>query len=147
MKNVTAMRREMLFSLALGLMFAAPVTVQAGDVVDEIVKETVRKVFTEAERRTIRDYYGDSHGTPRDKGRGRGPGRHGKLPPGLQMQLEKNGRLPPGLEKKALPPGLSGQLPPAPKGYERVIVDSDVVLVHTASQMIADIISDVVLDH
>ncbi|MDZ7737294.1 MAG: hypothetical protein U5P41_15360 [Gammaproteobacteria bacterium] len=145
MKKVTAMRREMLFSLALGLMFAAPITVQAGDVVDEIVKETARKVFSETERRTIRDYYGDSHGGPRDKGRG--PGRHGKLPPGLQMQLEKNGRLPPGLEKKALPPGLAGQLPPTPKGYERVIVDSDVVLIHTASQMIADVISDVVLDH
>lgn len=139
------MRRELLFSLILGLVFAAPVAVQAGDVVDQIVKETAHKVFTEAERRTIRDYYGDSHGGRGDKGKG--PGKHGKQPPGLQMQLEKNGRLPPGLEKKALPPGLSGQLPAAPKGYERVIVDSDVVLVHTASQMIADIISDVVFDH
>lgn len=141
------MRRELLFSLILGLVFAAPI--QAGDVVDDIVKESARKVFSETERRVIRDYYGDRHGGPGDKGgdKGRGPGKHGKLPPGLQMQLEKNGRLPPGLEKKALPPGLAGQLPPAPKGYERVIVDSDVVLVHTASQMIADIISDVVLDH
>lgn len=142
------MYKPVFFSLALSLVLAAPMPLQAGDVVDDIVNETARKVFTETERRIIHEYYGEiGHGDRGNKDKGKGPGKKGKLPPGLQMQLEKNGRLPPGLEKKSLPGGLAGELPPVPKGYERVIVGSDVLLVHTASQLIADIITDVVLDH
>ena len=139
------MIRSLASGLFLALCLAMPVSLYAGDVVEDIVNETADKVFSEAERRIIHDYYGD--GAQEGKNKGKGPGKNGKLPPGLQKQLEKNGRLPPGLEKKSLPTGLSSKLPPAPKGYERVIVDNDVVLVHKASQVIADIITDVVLDH
>lgn len=136
------------FGVLLSMSLVLPVSVPAGDVVGDIVNETAHKVFTETERRVIRDYYGDAeHGSGEANARGKGPGKNGKLPPGLQKQLEKNGQLPPGLQKKSLPAGLSGRLPPAPQGYERVIVGSDVVLVETASQVIADIITDVVLDH
>ena len=128
-------------------------------------------VFTEAEDRIIRDYYarygygysnrgdaeheysGKGHKLHKKdkkgkKGKGMPPGlakRDGDLPPGLQKQLERNGQLPPGLEKKALPYDLERRLPPVPRGYERVIADNKVVLIETASGIVADILSGVVL--
>lgn len=120
------------------------------DIVGDIVTETARKVFTEAERRTIRDYYDQQRVAYHGKaGRGLPPGlaNRDRLPPGLEMQLQRNGRLPPGLEKQALPEDLIGRLPPVPRGYERIIVDAHVVLVEIASQIIADIITDVVFKH
>lgn len=131
----------------------------ANDIVGDIITETAHQVFSEAERRIIRDYYGksDKAGQHKHKGAGKykdhgkhgqglpkGLTRQGELPPGLQRQLDRNGRLPPGLEKKALPGDLLGRLPTPPRGYERAIVDSHVVLVHTASQVLADIIVDIV---
>jgi hypothetical protein len=131
------------------LPLGSPLPAQA-DIVGDIVTETAGKVFSEAERGTIKDYYRDKHAAYGGKtGRGLPPGlaRRDTLPPGLEMQLERNGRLPPGLEKQALPGDLIGRLPPVPRGYERVIVDAHVVLVETASQIIADIITDVVFQN
>ncbi|MEX2517690.1 MAG: hypothetical protein WD572_12440 [Gammaproteobacteria bacterium] len=151
--------------LCVGLL---PPVANANDIVGDIVAETAHQVFSEAERRIIRDYYAKSgqSGQHRDQQSGqhrdhkgndrhKGSGKHGQglpkgltqqggLPPGLQKQLDRNGRLPPGLEKKVLPGDLLGRLPPPPRGYERAIVDSHVVLVHTASQVLADIIVDIV---
>lgn len=140
--------------LCAGLL---PPMANANDIVGDIVAETAHQVFSEAERRVIRDYYAKSEKAGQHKGPGKykdhgkhgqglpkGLTRQGGLPPGLQKQLDRNGRLPPGLEKKALPGDLLGWLPPPPRGYERAIVDSHVVLVHTASQILADIIVDIV---
>ena len=57
--------------------------------------------FLPEERRMILDYY--HHAAP-SKGLPHGLAkRGGKLPPGLQKQLDKNGRLPPGLQKRLEP--------------------------------------------
>lgn len=136
-----------LLILVLLLLPSGLPQVARADIVGDIVTETARKVFSEAERRTIRDYYGEKRSAYSGKaGRGLPPGlaRRDRLPPGLEMQLQRDGRLPPGLEKQALPGDLIYRLPPVPRGYERVIVDAHVVLVETASQVIADIITDVV---
>ncbi|MCF4165836.1 RcnB family protein [Zavarzinia compransoris] len=74
----------------------------------------------------------------------RNSGYYSSLPPGLRRQLVTKGRLPPGIARKALPPGLSNALPPAPRGYQRMIVGPDVLLVETATGIILDIIRDVV---
>jgi len=139
------MREYIPVVLLLALIAGGQQAVLAGDVVEQVVSETARKVISETERRIIREYYGD-HGPVERGKKGKGPGKDGRLPPGLQMQLERKGRLPPGLEKKSLPSGLAGRLPPVPKGYERVIVGSDVLLVHVASQVIADMVVDVVFE-
>lgn len=65
------------------------------------------------------------------------------LPPGLAKQLRERGHLPPGLEAKGLPPGLASRLGPAPRGYDRVVIGRDIVLVQIATGLIADIIRDV----
>jgi Ni/Co efflux regulator RcnB len=88
-----------------------------------------------------------SRGRGRGRGKGLPPGlaKRKKLPPGLARQLERNGRLPPGLRKKSLPGHVEAELPPAKKGTERVIVGKDVVLIDKQSEMILDIIRDVVV--
>lgn len=111
-------------------------------------EEAVGTVFTEIEKRIIRDYFGQ-HG-------GAGGGEHGKskkmppglakrneLPPGLQMQIVKNGTLPPGLAKRDLPPDLVLKLPALKKGLERKIVGNDVVLIQTATGVVLDVLRGV----
>jgi len=139
--------------------------VQATDdsVMDDVVK-SVEEGFTELERRMIKRYYKDRHGgdieeededdeyngkkSKKDKSKkGLPPGlaKKDKLPPGLEKQLEKNGTLPPGLAKRELPEDLEERLGKPPKGYERTIVDNDVVLVEAATRKVVDIITDAVL--
>lgn len=81
------------------------------------------------------------------KGKGMPPGlaKRDKLPPGLQRQLERNGKLPPGLQKKALPDDLEAKLPPAIEGTERKIVGNDVVLIDVATDIVLDVIRNVML--
>ena len=73
-----------------------------------------------------------------DKG-GKGKGGKG-LPPGLAM----NGKMPPGIAKRQLPATLLGKLPKPPKGFERVIVDNDILLIEIATEIIHDVITDIV---
>ena len=100
-------------------------------------------LFLPEERRIIRDYYqsGATAGLP--------PGlakRGGKLPPGLQKQLQKNGTLPPGLQKRLqpIPTDLDRRLPPIPEIWERVIIGRDVILLDRRTNRILDIIENVI---
>ncbi len=94
------------------------------------------------------DDYGHKPKGKKDKhGKGLPPGlaKRDQLPPGLEKQLQKNGTLPPGLAKRDLPPDLEDRLGRPPEGYERTIVDNDVVLVEAATRKVVDIITDAVL--
>ena len=126
------------------------------------------QVFSDVERRVIDAYFhtGDSrdddyrdredrdddgkakkykgHGKGKQKGLPPGLARRDSLPPGLQRQLERNGTLPPGLAKRDLPDDLESRLTPPPTGYERVLAEDDLVLIETATGVIADIIYDVI---
>ena len=57
----------------------------------------------------------------------------------------KHKGLPPGIAKQQLPDGLVHALPAPPRGYERIIVDGKVLLVEIATQVIHDILTDIVL--
>jgi len=98
--------------------------------------------FSLKERQVIVDFYGGGEpakGKGKNKqNKGRGVGSQG-MPPGLAKQ----GKLPPGIAKRQLPAPLVAQLPPPPQGYERVIVDNDVLLVNTATQIVHDVLTDV----
>lgn len=108
---------------------------------------TAEIVFGAAEKTIIANYYGGGGngggGKGKNKGdkggRGQGVGSQG-LPPGLA----RKGQLPPGIAKRQLPSGLASQLPPPPKGFERVIVDNDVLLVEIATQVVHDVLTDIV---
>ncbi|HUR21473.1 MAG TPA: hypothetical protein VMZ90_11730 [Vicinamibacterales bacterium] len=68
------------------------------------------------------------------------PFKHGKLPPGLEKQLQRNGTLPPGLRGKfqPFPLALERELGPLPYGYRRGFVDDYVVVYRTGTYVIAD---------
>lgn len=101
--------------------------VDAGDVI-------IDTVFTALERELIGDYYRNNYGKKYDRS---------GLPPGLQKHLDRNGRLPPGLEGRDLPPGLAKKLPYREGTYRRVI-DNDVYLIQRGTNLILDIIRDVI---
>jgi hypothetical protein len=93
---------------------------------------------------------GKFYGKKKDKGEhGRGKGlppglaKKGKLPPGLQKQLERNGRLPPGLSGSPLPYEAVINLPPPANGTERIIADTSVVLLEKGTGLILDVLKDV----
>ena len=84
--------------------------------------------FTSREEKIIRDYFA---AYPADTaGVGEAP------------QPVKGKRLPPGADGRALPRDLAIRLKPPPRGYQRLIVDNDVVIVATRGGAIADVILD-----
>ena len=120
-------------------------------------------IFEEAEKRIIEEYYknlpsrADAKTEDEDdsakKGKGKkdksakGKGRGNGLPPGLA----KRDQLPPGLAKRGnqLPRGLMrgdlppGKLPKLPDDVERVVVDSDVLLIERGTSIILDVLEGV----
>lgn len=88
----------------------------------------------------------------KSKGRGNGlpPGlqkqltENGELPPGLQKRLRDSGTLPPGLQASSLPDELEAALPELPEGQQRVIVDTDVLIIEEVTGRILDAIPDII---
>jgi hypothetical protein len=93
----------------------------------------VAVVFTEIEKRLIREYYaGGAHAEDIDS-----------LPPGIRKKLARGKPLPPGIAKRFLPGALESQLP-VHAGTVRRVVGGDVVLVAAATGVILDILFDVI---
>ena len=64
------------------------------------------------------------------------------LPPGIRKNLARGKPIPPGIAKKAVPGPMLSKLPRYP-GYEWQVYGSDLVLVATATAVIADVLFDV----
>lgn len=96
--------------------------------------------FSSNEASIIRAYYDQGKEKQKPPGKGRQ-----QLPPGIAKNLDRGKPLPPGIAKQVLPNDLIGRLPPARDGYERVIVDGKVVLVEIATQVIRDVLTDIIL--
>lgn len=140
--------RATIACLAFGLALAAPALAKnngngngngrghgndGGPSLEDTVAPAIASLlFPSADRQVISNYFL------------RNSGYLASLPPGIRKQLVTRGRLPPGIAKKALPPGLAGQLSPLPSGFDRMIVGPDVLLVEIATGIIVDIIRDVV---
>jgi len=120
--------------LLLGCYGAGAVAGEAG----------ISVVFSDHEAALIRAWYRDH-----DDGGVRSEPAHGKpgksLPPGIAKNLARGKPLPPGIAKQVLPEGLIAQLPKPPRGFERVIVDGKVLLVEVATQVIHDVLEDLIL--
>jgi hypothetical protein len=132
------MTRSILYSFAATLMLISAPTTAA-----EI---GVQVVFSNGEASVIRAYYRD-HAAPQN-GKGKGMGKAGKsLPPGIAKNLQRGKPLPPGIAKQILPSGLIHLLPPPPHGFERVALAGKILLVEIATQVIHDVLEDVILRH
>lgn len=96
--------------------------------------------FSTNEAAIIRAYYEEHR-----------PARPGKkagnraLPPGIAKNLARGKPLPPGIAKQSLPADLAVLLPPVRGGYERVLIDGKVLLVEVATQVIHDVLKDIIL--
>lgn len=101
------------------------------------IGEKYRKKYEKNRGKNYKNNRGNKHGK---KGLPPGLAKRNGLPPGLA----KREQLPPGLAKRALPPGLSGALPPTPEGTERAIVGNNVVLIQKATGVVLDILLDAV---
>ena len=100
-------------------------------------------MFTPEEARIIASWY-DEQGHRVDGG-GNGKGKPKGLPPEIAKNLARGKALPPGIAMQRLPDGLVSMLPPPPRGFERIIVDGKVLLVEVATQVIHDVLVDLVL--
>jgi hypothetical protein len=103
----------------------------------------VQVTFTSGDASIIRAYYHDGHASQPGKKKG----KHGQktLPPGIARNLARGKPLPPGIAKQVLPAGLIDLLPPPPHGFERISVSGKVLLVEIATQVIHDVLEDVIL--
>jgi hypothetical protein len=98
--------------------------------------------FGKHDREIIAGYYSN-------RGSNLPPGlakRGGDLPPGLEKHLERDGTLPPGLQKRIepFPPELERQLPPLPADYQRAVIGAHIVILNRHTNVIVDIVKDVV---
>ena len=130
------MFRLILLCTAVLLTTAPIAAVQAGEF-------GVHVEFTDLEISAIRAYYRDRE-TPAPSGNARGKGPK-TLPPGIARNLQRGKPLPPGIAKQALPGPLIQVLPAAPHGYERVVVAGKILLVEVATQVIHDVLEDVLI--
>ncbi len=107
---------------------------------ERLENRILERIFTDYERDEIEDYFDevDISSLPP------GLAKRDKLPPGLQKQVEKNGQLPPGLAKRALPDDLEDRLPERTENIVRRIIGDDVVLVDEDTDLILDIIRNVI---
>ncbi len=80
----------------------------------------------------IRDFY-SARGTSGAKA----------LPPGIRKRLARGKRLPPGIAKQFAPAGLRSRVR-LPAGYEIMEVGLDVVLVEVATNIVHDVLMDIV---
>lgn len=120
------------FALVCGVHGPAPSAAHAQENGGAQVRATVDVVLPGEARIEIRDYYA-SHPVPNAK----------PLPPGIQKNLARGKPLPPGIAKRAAPADLRSRVR-IPAGYELVEVGLDVVLVEVATQVIHDVLMDVI---
>ncbi len=86
-----------------------------------------------AERATINNYVrGNDSSLPP------GLAKRGRLPPGLERQVQRNGTLPPGLQRRLqpFPVALTQQLAPLPSGISRVFLGNRVLVVDQAYRVL-----------
>ena len=102
---------------------------------------TIDVRFSANEASIIRAYFEEHR--PASRGR---RARNNSLPPGIAKNLARGKALPPGLARQALPAELRELLPPVRNGYERVLVDGKVILVEVATQVVHDILTDIILN-
>ena len=93
----------------------------------------------------IRAHYAPRHRPGKGKGKSTPPGhaKKGTLPPGIAKQLQRGKGLPPGLNRQPLPADLERRLRPLPKGYVRVRVGADLVIMGVDTGVVVDIVRDI----
>jgi hypothetical protein len=127
------MSKSIFFSFAAVTILAVSAPTFAGEFGVDVV-------FTDGEASIIRAYYRDQAAPKNGKKKD-----HRGLPPGIAKNLQRGKSLPPGIAKQALPASLNDHLPPPPDGFERIVLSGKVLLVEIATQVIHDVLDDMIL--
>jgi hypothetical protein len=127
-----------LIAAALGGLAGCETSPYYGDVRVHDRDDDVRVVFTDADRRLLRDYYRvDYRGLPP------GLAKQGKVPPGHAHRHRVHQPLPPDAAWYYLPYNLERQLSRLPDGYVRVIVGADVAIMNMRTRILVDLVEDI----
>jgi len=103
---------------------------RGGNRADEGASLSFSLSFSAGERDLIRDWFL------------RNPLQPAALPPGIARNLARGKPLPPGIAKRFLPQPLLARLPPR-DGYDYLLIGASVVLVAAGTQVVVDILADV----
>ncbi len=87
--------------------------------------------------------FASSPGSAQSRGMGRG---NGELPPGIAKNLAVGKPLPPGIAKQYVTHDVLLRLPPLSEGYEYIVVAGKILLIAIATQIVHDILEDVLFD-
>ncbi|MBZ0067641.1 MAG: hypothetical protein K8F26_02425 [Thiobacillus sp.] len=99
----------------------------------------VRVAFSDPDLRIIRDYYRvDYRGLPP------GLAKKGKVPPGHAYRLQRNQGVPPSVNWTYLPASVESRLSRLPEGYVRVVIGTNVAILHTRTRVVVDLIENIV---
>lgn len=128
--------KQLIIAVAIGIFAASGLPVASAAEVG------VSATFSDADIRIISAWYKDQQST--NKGRP-AKGKRNGLPPGIAKNLERGKSLPPGIAKQYLPEGLNHKLSKPPTGYERIIVGGKILLIEVATQVIHDVLTDMIL--
>lgn len=126
------------------IMLLGPGMLVAADSVITVSKGItigVEVVFTGEEVQIILAHY-KSANVHKHKGKA----KQKRLPPGIAKNLARGKPLPPGIAKQSLPYDLLQALPPVRDGHERVIVAGKILLIEIATQIVHDVLTDVLFD-
>jgi hypothetical protein len=96
--------------------------------------------FSSQEVEIIMRYY---EGVAQPDARPKAQRGRSSLPRGIAKNLARGKTLPPGIAKQYLPEPLLGRLPPPPQGFERIVVAGKILLIETATQVVHDVLTDV----
>lgn len=98
----------------------------------------VRVVFSDSDRRIIRDYY-------REDARRLPPGlaKKGKIPPGHAFKLKRNQSVPPDVSWGYLDSDIERRLSRLPDGFVRVVIGADVGILNTRTRVVVDLLEDI----
>ena len=130
--------------LVLGILASPPALIAESHGADLLGGSFgVEVAFTSREIQVIRNHYETDRTS---KSRGKSRSNRKRLPPGIQKNLARGKPLPPGIAKQTLPYELRQALPPVRDGHERIIVDGRILLVEIATQVVRDVLSDVILN-
>jgi hypothetical protein len=135
------------FSVVLSFVLVAMITacvttpeVERGSVSLENKDMKAVLIFSDHDREKINHYYKSRMKTKKIPP---GLAKKEELPPGLQKHIQKYNELPPGLEGRRLPSDLDTSLTRLPKGYIRLKVGSNVVLMNEITRVVFDVIWNV----
>ena len=116
--------------------------VRSGEVKVRTKDGYAKVVFGDRDKEAIRNYYAKKW---KHKKMPPGLAKRDRLPPGLQKRLEAGDQLPPGLQRSTLPYDLEDILSPLPKGYIRLRVGGDIIIMNKNTEVVIDILKDICL--